>query len=466
MVQPEKALLLDKPEPKKSGLSTFLAAICIVDVFGVFPIVALAKPILNCGEYGIIILLIVVVVQMYTAILLGKSWMIARNINDNIQERCPYKALAELSCGTKVAGFVSLLLNITIFTAGVPNIIVASQNLELLGVRISDFNLSYCYWMIVIGIFICPILWLGSPKDMKCLCASSVMIVILVFLLLIICLLKIEESPRNFPSDLTLTFLENVALAYGVISFQFDIHPTILTIQVDMNNQKNISKTIIMGFLITLSMFGVVYKLICVKFGMSISESLLESLPPTIFLHLCALLVAFQLILSLAVGNTALYQQIENSLGISRDFNFYRCIIRSFITILGVIIAESVPRFDVVMAVIGGTLTGPLIYIFPPIFYIKMLHLKSDASDDLLMEDIIQDPSKLQEIHVKYGFSYMNRYKSSIKLSKTEKIEFFICILVLIFGILGTIATTYVNLKNAYIFSNFTSPCIYNLTVL
>lgn len=45
----------------------------------------------------------------------------------------------------------------------------ASQNLQLLGHRISNgqFYFSFCYWLILIGLFMCPIMWLGSPKNMK-----------------------------------------------------------------------------------------------------------------------------------------------------------------------------------------------------------------------------------------------------------------------------------------------------------
>lgn len=45
----------------------------------------------------------------------------------------------------------------------------ASQNLQLIGRRISDgeFNFSFCYWLIVLGIVLCPVMWLGSPKNMK-----------------------------------------------------------------------------------------------------------------------------------------------------------------------------------------------------------------------------------------------------------------------------------------------------------
>lgn len=48
----ERTLLLaSNREPIAKGLSLILATVCIVDVFGVFPIIALPKSIINCGKY-------------------------------------------------------------------------------------------------------------------------------------------------------------------------------------------------------------------------------------------------------------------------------------------------------------------------------------------------------------------------------------------------------------------------------
>lgn len=47
----ERTLLLKtSSKSAKNGLSLAFAIICIVDVFGVFPVVALPKAIINCGE--------------------------------------------------------------------------------------------------------------------------------------------------------------------------------------------------------------------------------------------------------------------------------------------------------------------------------------------------------------------------------------------------------------------------------
>lgn len=60
------------------------------------------------------------------------------------------------------------------------------------------------------------------------------------------------------------------------------------------------------------------------------------------------------------------------------EFNHKRCILRTILTILAIVIAESVPRFDLVMSLIG-----PLVYILPPLFYVKLTYLYRNFTDKL-----------------------------------------------------------------------------------
>ncbi|KAJ6629955.1 Nicotinamide/nicotinic acid mononucleotide adenylyltransferase 1, partial [Pseudolycoriella hygida] len=122
-------------EHEDEGLSLCFATLCVIDLFGVFPIIALPAALITCDA-----------------------------------------AVAELIYGKYMRIFVTILLDVTVFGGGVPNLLVAAQNLQLLGNRISsgNFSFSFCYWLILIGLFMCPIMWLGSPKNMKALASVSV----------------------------------------------------------------------------------------------------------------------------------------------------------------------------------------------------------------------------------------------------------------------------------------------------
>lgn len=106
----------------------------------------------------------------------------------NAENRYPYASLAFLTFGKTFGQYVAFLLDLTVFSAGIPNLIVgklphpfpfpffnffflilAAQTLQVLGLKATrySYNLSYCYWILILGLIQVPLLWLGSPKDMK-----------------------------------------------------------------------------------------------------------------------------------------------------------------------------------------------------------------------------------------------------------------------------------------------------------
>lgn len=235
------------------------------------------------------LVLFVITMQIYTAVVLGRCWVIAERLKPEInkQNRYPYAAIAELTFGKKMSYLVTILLDVTVFGGGIPNLLVASQNLELLGSRITHgaFKFSFCYWLIIIGCLLCPLMWLGSPKNMKVLASISVTVCTSVAVLTWLSIfddtnivdnssddLFIGENVTEIVSNGTLQVSGiteelvreyvpfaglsmdpppaiNLLKAYGIIAFQFDIHPMLLTIQVDMREKRRIGKAVCYGIM-------------------------------------------------------------------------------------------------------------------------------------------------------------------------------------------------------------------------
>lgn len=155
--------------------------------------------------------------------------------------------------------------------------LLASQNMQLIGYRISDgsFYFSFCYWLIVLGIVLSPIMWLGSPKNMKSvnihqsnwtfnsnfhfklrfgrlICSISVVTVLVVSCLIWTCILQ-DESMTTQGSFQGIMLDEpnylKLVQVYGIITFQFDIHPMLMTIEVDMTQKHKIGKVVCFGLL-------------------------------------------------------------------------------------------------------------------------------------------------------------------------------------------------------------------------
>lgn len=230
-------------------------------------------------------------------------------------------------------------------------------------------DIALCYWLLALGAILCPIMWLGSPKDMKCLAVFSTLAVLASSVLTWWCLLNEPPLDRiEIPSP----SWQSVAVAYGILSFQFDIHPVLLTVQVDMADKSKLDRAILAAFSVTCGLSAVTCCICYWYYGDSVHYNLLEPLSPSSTLYVDFLLVTLQIFLSSVVGDSALFLGIEDALGIKRKFSWQRCILRTLLVALMILVAATVPRVDLVMGLVGGSLTAPLMFVFPAVFYARL----------------------------------------------------------------------------------------------
>ncbi|XP_075233164.1 uncharacterized protein LOC142331271 isoform X2 [Lycorma delicatula] len=276
-----------------------------------------------------------------------------------------------MTYGRLTGRLVTVLLDLTVFAGGVPNLLVASQNMQLLGEKAASlkWDVSYCYWMPVIGLALCPFMWLGSPKDMKWLVVSSSGVVVAVSFLTWISIIGANVPSRT---AVPAPSWEAIAIAYGILAFQFDIHPLILTVQVDMANKMKLGQAVAAGFSVTGGLFITTTILATLRYGSDLDNNLLMTLPSSKLLDINLLLVTLQVCLSTVVGCTALFQDLEEKLGIKKEFNWLRCLLRTSLVLLSVMLSEIVPRFDLIMGLVGGSMMGPIMFILPPLFYARL----------------------------------------------------------------------------------------------
>lgn len=147
---------------------------------------------------------------------------------------------------------------------------------------------------------------------------------------------------------------------------------------------------------------------------------------------------------------------------------------RSTLIWLAILLGELIPKFDLVMGVIGGTLTGPLIFILPPLFYTKMLQLEKIHDDETisLMSDYITDTDMLIK-SPNYGAvrptpqaQRGSRYSFEIitKIVRLAKSECTLSTVVICFGVCATLASTYYNVID-FKGIQLWSPCIQNISL-
>lgn len=182
------------------------------------------------------------------------------------------------------------------------------------------------------------------------------------------------------------------------------------------------------------------------------------------------------------------------------EFSLRRCLVRSLLLGFAVLLGELVPKFDLVMGIIGGkiinnyllqlsnikrisgTLTGPLMFILPPLLYTKILKMEQSYDNDLLKRIIARtsalDDDSEEDITLKQRrYGTFKAQKIAVPIKCCPKFGTRICRLfhfvysdyvlsfaVIIFGVLATVASTYFNLFNVTSVAEFWSPCIYNIS--
>lgn len=154
------------------------------------------------------------------------------------------------------------------------------------------------------------------------------------------------------------------------------------------------------------------------------------------------------------------------------EFNYRRCLLRTALALLSVVVAESVPKFEVVMSLIGCSLTGPLVFILPPLFYIKMLSLKREHEKKLLRECFDEvicnagEPSKIVSRYMETKFyedmeERCKKREEKMEEAGSDELGIGLCVVIIVFGSCGTLAATYVNVVSAIDSITFSPPCIY-----
>lgn len=130
----------------------------------------------------------------------------------------------------------------------------------------------------------------------------------------------------------------------------------------------------------------------------------------------------------------------------------------------------------------SGTLTGPLMFVLPPLLYTKILKMEQTYDNDLLKRIIartsaLDDDSEEDFTLNQRRYGTFRAQKNSVprkccttfwtsvcKLFHLLYSDYVLSFAVVIFGVLATMASTYFNLFNVSSLAEFSSPCIYNIS--
>ncbi|GFT56596.1 amino acid transporter AVT1E [Nephila pilipes] len=422
----KKGKLTSKTNEKAGkGFSFWFSAFFILGTVAGRGYLALPYAFLITGWTGLLLLIFLFLNSLYSAVCLGKCWSILEERYEEYRKknRRPYASIAYRSFGKIMQYFVSFSLFVNLFGVSIIYLLLSSEIIVSMGEVI---GLSYCNWITIFTVILCPLLWFGSPTDLVFVGVLSFTTTIVVCFALIV--LIISEGTVPVTKYFSQTTLKNYALGFGVMSFSLGGAASYPTFQIDMADRNDFHKSATLAFALVLSLYLPIGILGFCAYGEKITTNILDSIAISAFKRIIEILLVLHMILTVPIIINPCLQEFEELFNIPDAFGWKRVVLRSSIMIFILFICLSIPDFGKVMTLIGGSSITLTTTVFPCLFYYRLTSQKSRSW-----------PKK-----------YVPYY------------EKFYLIIIIISGVVGGAVGTYAAVRNIVELQYFVPPCYIN----
>ncbi|GFR06532.1 amino acid transporter AVT1E [Trichonephila clavata] len=357
---------------ERKGLSLWLASVFIVGQMAGSGVLALPDALLQAGWSGIPLLIFCCINSLYAGICLGRSWSILEERYDEYKGkiRYPYPAIAYRAFGKRMQYFVSFCIDVNLFGVSIVFLLLSSQLITSVA---KESGVAFCYWILILALFLCPLMWLGTPDDFwpAAIIALGSTITACILLIVLIAKDSMATSPEEkikYPP----TTLKKFFLAFGTIYFSFGGAASFPTFQNDMKNRNDFPKAATMGFAFLILLYLPVAVLGYVVYGDKVQADIIDSISPSTIKSIIQVLLALHMLFAFLLVINASSQEFEEFFKVPNKFGWKRIAIRSSMMLFIVFVAQSVPKFGKVLNLVGGSAVTLTASVFPCIFYYRL----------------------------------------------------------------------------------------------
>ncbi|GIY90092.1 proton-coupled amino acid transporter 3 [Caerostris darwini] len=349
------------------GYSVWSAAVFITSFMAGMGVLAMPHALSGTGWYGLILIGLACLNAWYSSMILGRSWVILEERWEEYRQkfRYPYPAIGERAVGPWMRYVVTVSLHITLIGIGVVYILLSAQIVQSMTAKL--FTLSYNWWIVILATVLCPLSWFGSIEEFWFAAVGALATACLACFSIFVSL--ILQIPEMHNVEYGNTSFASASLAFGTILFAYSGVYMFPTIQNDMANKQQFNKATILSFVgilliylpVTIPGYAILGSAVPVNILLAIEKGYLRT-----FIEACLAMHIFMAFL-LAINPVA--QEIEEAFKVQSNFNYKRCIIRTVIVAVILMIAYTIPHFEKILNLIGGSTMTLLSFIFPPLFY-------------------------------------------------------------------------------------------------
>jgi len=366
----------EEPE-RKAGLSFGMASFFMVAQMAGAGFLSLPKAVANAGWGGVVMIVVFCISVGFAASRLGRCWNILEERWDEYKKpsRQPYQEIAYRAFGIHGRRLVLACLMITLTGSTIVFIILIAQ---MIGSYVP--SLSQCEWVLIVSAVILPTVWLGSPKDFW---QASVLAVLATVVAVVVIVAKIiydrEKYIAAHPVH-SLPTISSFSLGFSAILFSYGGASVFPTIQNDMKNKADFTKSVIFSFSIILMLYLPVGIVGYVLIGDAVDSNILLTVGPSVIVLVAIGLQIVNLLGTFIISMNPVVQTLEDIIGIPTHFCWQRVAIRSSVIVLEVLVAFAIPDFALILNLIGASTIGCLTFVMPPLMYMRLVDDRSEKS--------------------------------------------------------------------------------------
>ncbi|KAL3882286.1 hypothetical protein ACJMK2_028648 [Sinanodonta woodiana] len=417
---------------QEGGLNIFKTSVFVSGVIAGAGVLALPNAVKGSGDVGIMLMFLACFMSAYTGIILGRTWLLILKRYPQYREtraRYPYPLIGEITFGKFGRHLVSFAINFTLFGAAVVYLVVSAENIHSLVQEVYG-DVHACYWALIVAGALAPFTFLNTPKDfwLVALGATGTTAIACIILLTNI---SMDKSSHRTVKHTTPDFI-SFSTAFGTMCFAFGGHPSFPTFQEDMREKKKFWKAVIIGYILVILMYIPVSTTAYFVYGDDIQDNILHTVSKGPMYYTMTILLTLHFLFGFIILLNPVNQELEHLFKVPDEFTWKRILSRTLLVAGIVFVAETIPHFGLILSLIGGSTTTLLVFILPPLFYLKLCRMHPDLT-------------------------------ANEKSGRLPLYTMVLNILILVVGIAAGAASTYSGLHDV-ISGKFTPPCYISIT--
>lgn len=369
--------------PTKHGINVLTACLFIVGEIAGTGILAFPESFKGMGWFGVAVITFGCLGAGYAGVVLGKSWLILEDRDPSlrcIKTRDPYTVIGDEACGKFGRKITTVTLIMMLFGSCCVQELICAETLSSL---IPDNGLPFCHWIIVIGLCLMPFTFLGSPVDFWPVAFFAMSATSLTCILIVIAIFIQDDQPiggqeqANSTSSESLITFKSCMLGISTVIFGYGGASVLPTIQNDMLDKKQFTKSVVSAFSLMLLLYLPVSSIGYWKFGTGVKSNIIRNLQPSPLVTVIECLILAHVLCAFLIQINPVNLTVESILGIPHSFNWRRCLSRAFVVFLTIMTGLTVPKFGKLLNFLGAFSVSLQSFVLPAVFYLKLKQLET-----------------------------------------------------------------------------------------